>query len=200
MQPHREFSGCSWGGGEAPGRAAPGCFSAVPWWLQSLALLLPAAPRAERQLCSLPAPRGSPEQHSTTTHNFQEQFTHAGETKIQNPSPTSDQTLLGLPHEVSTGLIFRGKWLPKLQRSGCCNCTSNMTWCCTHTAPRATLQGFLYTHNSGTRDIQPDWLLQLSESLEITTFPTYLKKRWKHDMTRSWLILRLRFCLMAFSS
>lgn len=152
----------------------------------------------ERHLCSLPAPRSSSEQHSTT-NNFQEQFTNGGETKTKSLNPIFDQTLSGLPQESSMGLILRGKWLWKLQRSGCFNCTSNIIWCCTHTAPRANLQGFLYTHNLNTRDIQQDSLLQLSKSLEITTFPTYLKKHWKHDMTKSWLILRLQFSLMAFS-
>lgn len=133
--------------------------------------LVAAEPGPERRLCSLPAPRSSPERHSTTTNNFQEQFTNGGETKIKNPSPIFDETLSGFPHESSMGLILRGKWLWKLQRSGCFNCISNIIWSCTHTAPRATLQGFLYTHNSHTRNIQQDSLLQLSKSLEITTFP-----------------------------
>lgn len=198
MQPHREFRGWKWGGGtpRSSWQSSPRTFHCCTLVAAELGPA-PASGSEGLKGSSVPSLLLVVALNNTL---LQEQFTNGGETKIKNLSPIFDQTLSGLPHESSMGLILRGKWPWNLQRSGCLNCTSNIIPCCTHTAPGATLRGFLHTHNLNTRDIQQDSLLQLSKSLEITTFSTSLKKHWKHDMTKSWLILRLQFTLMAFSS
>lgn len=102
----------------------------------------------ERQLCSLPAPRSSPEQHSATTNNFQEQFTNGGETKIKKSESCLWSNFVRFAPRVEHGVTIQRQMTLKTAEIRLSQCTSNIIWWCTHTAPRATLQGFLYTHNS----------------------------------------------------
>lgn len=154
MQPYEVFRGWNWGGGALRNscRAAPGCFSGAPWRLQSLALLLPAAPRAWKAALFPPCSSSSPEQHSATTNNFQEQFTNGGETKIKKSESCLWSNFVRFAPRVEHGVTIQRQMTLKTAEIRLSQCTSNIIWWCTHTAPRPLRRAFytLTTHIPGT--------------------------------------------------